>query len=340
MEKKSFGAYIRSKREQAELTQRALAERLHVVESAVSKWERGLSYPDVSLVPDICRELSITEHEFFTACDDEKRVMRDRADFQRKLVFGLWKWFSTIGCVLTLVICFLCDLILYHKLDWFWIVLFGLGIFFSLFSLPLWLDHRRVFLPLACGSVSLLALLLSCWQFAGGHWLLGGLAITAASLALPWGLFLVWRNSSHPSLYHAAALFSLWLPLLLAVIQLFTAEIWLWQLGLPIAGLCLAFLWAALLVLRLPMGRLRKAALLCVLSALSVPLGNALPFWSLSGRFDRSLFAAYFLPTLPFPAAQIGNRIVVWLLLAAAVVLFGASLVCKIGDGGRSEIQR
>ena len=88
------------------------------------------------------------------------------------------------------------------------------------------------------------------------------------------------------------------------------------------------------------MGRLRKAALLCVLSALSVPLGNALPFWSLSGRFDRSLFIAYFLPTLPFPAAQIGNRIVVWLLLTAAVVLFGASLVCKSRDGGRSEAQR
>ena len=89
MEKKSFGAYIRSKREQAELTQRALAERLHVVESAVSKWERGLSYPDVSLVPDICRELSITEHEFFTACDDEKKVMRERADLRRQLVMEM-----------------------------------------------------------------------------------------------------------------------------------------------------------------------------------------------------------------------------------------------------------
>lgn len=329
MEKKSFGAYIRAKREQAGLTQRALAERLHVVESAVSKWERALSYPDVSLVPDICRELSITEHEFFTACDDEKKAVQDRANARLQIFLQVWKWGSAIACAMALVICFLCDLLLFHNLNWFWIVFVSLGIFFSLAALPLWLEHRRFFFAMSCGTVSLLALLLACWRFAGGHWLLGGLAITAVSLALPWGLFLLWRNSPAPFPFQAAALFSLWLLLLLAVIQLFTAEKWLWRLGLPIAGLCLSFLWGALLILRLPVRGLLKAALLCLLSALTVPLGNALPFWSLTGRFDWSLFAAYFLPLLPFPAAQIGNRITVWLLLAAAAVLFSLSLARK-----------
>lgn len=68
----SFGQYIRKKRLAAGLTQKELAGRLHVTESAISKWERDMSYPDVSLIPDVCRALSITEHEFFTACDDEK----------------------------------------------------------------------------------------------------------------------------------------------------------------------------------------------------------------------------------------------------------------------------
>lgn len=323
MEKKSFGAYIRAKREQAGLTQRALAERLHVVESAVSKWERALSYPDVSLVPDICRELSITEHEFFTACDDEKRAAEGRA----KVRLRIWRWSATLLCAVTLGICFLCDLLLYGNLGWFWIVFTGLGIFFSLAVLPLWLKQKRILYALACGTISLLALLLSCWRFADGHWLLGGLAITAVSLALPWGLFLLWRNCSSPFPVPAAILFTLWLPVLLVVIQLFTAERWLWRLGLPIAGLCLAFLWAALLILRLPVGGLLKASLLCTLTALTVPLGNTLPFWTLTGRFDWSLFAAYFLPSLSFPLSQIGNRITVWLLLAAAAVLLILSLV-------------
>ena len=40
-EKKSFGAYIRRKRQSAGLTQRDLAQALYVTESTVSKWERG-----------------------------------------------------------------------------------------------------------------------------------------------------------------------------------------------------------------------------------------------------------------------------------------------------------
>ena len=63
-EEKTFGAYIRQKRLEAGLTQKELAVRLFLTESSVSKWERNLSYPDVSLVPAICRELHISEHEF------------------------------------------------------------------------------------------------------------------------------------------------------------------------------------------------------------------------------------------------------------------------------------
>lgn len=335
MEKKSFGAYIRAKREQAGLTQRAMAEQLHVVESAVSKWERALSYPDVSLVPDICRVLSITEHEFFTACDDEKRAAQDRADARRRTVLQIWKWSSSIACAIALGVCFLCDLLLSPPLDWFWIVFFGLGIFFSLTVLPLWLERRQTFWALFAGTVSLLALLLTCWRSIGGRWLLGALAITAVSLALPWGLFLLWRNSPTPFPFRAAGLFSLWLPLLLAVIQIFTEESWLLSLGLPIAGLCLAFLWGILLILHLSIGRFLKAALLCLLSALTVPLGNVLPFWSLTGQFDWPLFAAYFLPTLPFPVSQIGNQAAVWLLLAAAVIFLVCSLVYQADRGKR-----
>ena len=66
-EKRPFGEYIRKKRLEAGLTQKELARRLFVTESSVSKWERNLSYPDLSLVTAVCRELGISEHEFFTA---------------------------------------------------------------------------------------------------------------------------------------------------------------------------------------------------------------------------------------------------------------------------------
>ena len=34
---------------------------------AISKWERGVSYPDITLISDICRILDMSEHEFITA---------------------------------------------------------------------------------------------------------------------------------------------------------------------------------------------------------------------------------------------------------------------------------
>ena len=41
--KKTFGEYIRERRKVQGLTQKEFAEQLYVTESAVSKWERGLS---------------------------------------------------------------------------------------------------------------------------------------------------------------------------------------------------------------------------------------------------------------------------------------------------------
>ena len=47
--KKTFGAYICRRRKELGLTQREFADRRFVTESAVSKWERGMSYPDITL---------------------------------------------------------------------------------------------------------------------------------------------------------------------------------------------------------------------------------------------------------------------------------------------------
>jgi len=84
-EKIAFGAFIQKKRHEAGLTQRALAERLHVTESAVSKWERGVSYPDITLVPALCGALDVSERELITASEDfaQRRVEREARTLRR-----------------------------------------------------------------------------------------------------------------------------------------------------------------------------------------------------------------------------------------------------------------
>ena len=43
MNKEQLGAFIAERRREEQMTQKDLAERLHVTDKAVSKWERGVS---------------------------------------------------------------------------------------------------------------------------------------------------------------------------------------------------------------------------------------------------------------------------------------------------------
>ena len=63
MEKAEFGAFVARSRKDLGLTQKELAEKLHVTDKAVSKWERGLSYPDVTLLEPLAAVfgLGVTE---------------------------------------------------------------------------------------------------------------------------------------------------------------------------------------------------------------------------------------------------------------------------------------
>ena len=279
-QKNSFGQYIRQKRLAAGLTQKELAGRLHVTESAVSKWERDMSYPDVSIIPDVCRALSITEHEFFTACDDEKEYAQRREAEVGRRVTAAWKWFFYISYSISIVTCFLCNLAVSHTLDWFWIVLASLMLAFSFTSLPLLVKKDRLALCLGGATVSLFLLLLACWAYTGGVWVLGGLAITAVSLLLPWGVWAIWRFYSLHVPPLAMALLSVWVFALLTVVWAFAGGDWLWTLGFPIAGFSLAFLWVGFACLYwLRVNGWLKAGIIALLAALAAPLGS----W-LSGR--------------------------------------------------------
>ena len=44
------GKFIAKKRKSMNMTQNELAKKLHITDKAVSKWERGLSFPDISIL--------------------------------------------------------------------------------------------------------------------------------------------------------------------------------------------------------------------------------------------------------------------------------------------------
>ena len=66
-----MGENIASLRRAAGLTQELLADRLGVTSQAVSKWERQLSCPDVSLLPAMADVFGVTIDELFVSMDDD-----------------------------------------------------------------------------------------------------------------------------------------------------------------------------------------------------------------------------------------------------------------------------
>ena len=59
MDARRIGALIRALRMEKGMTQRELAARLHVSDKAVSKWERAMGCPDVSLLPALSQVLGV-----------------------------------------------------------------------------------------------------------------------------------------------------------------------------------------------------------------------------------------------------------------------------------------
>ncbi len=66
MDNAKTGDLIREKRKEKAMTQKDLADKLHITDRAVSKWERGLCAPDISLLEPLSEILDISVSELVT----------------------------------------------------------------------------------------------------------------------------------------------------------------------------------------------------------------------------------------------------------------------------------
>lgn len=66
MDREMLGRFIAQRRKELNLTQRELAEALHVTDKAVSKWERGAGCPDISLLEPLAEALELSVDQLLT----------------------------------------------------------------------------------------------------------------------------------------------------------------------------------------------------------------------------------------------------------------------------------
>lgn len=76
-----IGKYIAGKRKVLGMTQKQLAEKLNMSDKSVSKWERGICLPDVSVYMELCEILGISINEFLAGEDiDAENVEKKSED--------------------------------------------------------------------------------------------------------------------------------------------------------------------------------------------------------------------------------------------------------------------
>ena len=167
-DKKAFGSFIKARRTEKNYSQKDLAELLYITEGAVSKWERGISYPDITLLSDICRVLDISEHELITASTDtETRRMKQEAR-KFRAIRSTWIRVPTISYCIALLICFICNLAVNHTLSWFFIVLTALICAFTFVpTVSCFFESRKLLIFAGSTYLSICLLMYACAVYVG-----------------------------------------------------------------------------------------------------------------------------------------------------------------------------
>lgn len=139
MDNAKLGKFIAEQRKSKQMTQKELAGRLNITDKAVSKWERGLSCPDISLLSGLSEALGVTVGELLN-CECEKKLAaaapvaeadRDIDDISNVLQYAgetvknkivFWQkmgaWAFSVALFIGLAVCIICDLAVFGTLTW------------------------------------------------------------------------------------------------------------------------------------------------------------------------------------------------------------------------------
>ena len=99
MNQLKIGKFIAKCRKMKNMTQADLAEKLNIIDRAISKWETGKGMPDSSIMLDLCDELSITVNELLSgemikmedhdkkAEENLVKLQKEKEDSDKRLLF-------------------------------------------------------------------------------------------------------------------------------------------------------------------------------------------------------------------------------------------------------------
>ncbi len=97
----AMGKFIASLRKEKNMTQKDLADKLYVSDRAVSKWERGLNFPDITLLKKLSEVLGVSLTELLNGerMDDVSKeksdeILEDGVKHYKKQVYKSFTYYS------------------------------------------------------------------------------------------------------------------------------------------------------------------------------------------------------------------------------------------------------
>ena len=86
----TMGELIAARRKELGMTQKELAAKMNVTDKAVSKWERGIAFPDIQSVPQLAEILEMSVVELMDAQEgpkEEEAPMKQTFQAMLDLIF-------------------------------------------------------------------------------------------------------------------------------------------------------------------------------------------------------------------------------------------------------------
>ncbi len=232
MNNNNMGSFISEMRKTKKMTQKDLAQALGITDKAVSKWERGLSYPDISLLSRLADVLGVTVSELLDGEKEdtvpevqEKKVEHvlqyaDRTAERKlrslKVIFA--DVFSLL-LVLGILTCSICDLAVSGSFTWS--LISDSSILFAWFAGYPLVRYGKKGIPFSLAAISVLLVpflyVLHLQIPSGGLLLPIGIWMSLIAIPYAWAIYGLFRILSRRKYLAGAITAVLCIPLQLLV---------------------------------------------------------------------------------------------------------------------------
>ena len=250
MEEKQIGQFIRDRRLELGLTQQQLADKLGITDKAVSKWERGISYPDITLLRTLADELAVSvtellagEREAETASPvppEVEDVVLDTVSYAEtaRRRNGGWRFWTFVALTTACLAAALVLLIIYFANGNAYILLAAKCVAFGwALCYPLLRADRR---PVACSlAVLTFAIVPFLWQILPLPRYPWAHLVALLAVAYLWAVYFICRRLLRRRMWRAAGWICLLaVPLSLVIWRVFGGELFSTATMAFTAGAC------------------------------------------------------------------------------------------------------